>query len=60
VKTDVKPDASLSFGKDKADVSTGKIEAGGKWSWNAGGSAEGKAKLNSSINPATYNSPSKK
>ena len=57
---EAKPDMSIGEGKDKSDIRIGKVEAGGKWSWNAGGSGVAKGTLNGSINPSNFSSPSKK
>jgi hypothetical protein len=57
---EAKPDIGIGEGKDKSDLKIGKVEVGGKWSWNAGGSGVAKGTLNGSINPSNFSAPSKK
>ena len=55
-----KPDLKYGEKNNETDIRVGKVEVGGKWSWNAGGSGVAKGTLNGSINPSNFSAPSKK
>jgi tetratricopeptide (TPR) repeat protein len=57
---EAKPDLKVGEKNNESDVRVGKIETGGKWSWNAGPSGVAKGTLNDSINPSNFSAPSKK
>jgi hypothetical protein len=57
---EAKPDLQIGEANNETEVRVGKIEAGGKWSWNAGPSGVAKGTLNGSLNPSNLSAPSKK
>jgi tetratricopeptide (TPR) repeat protein len=57
---EAKPDITIKDNGADREIRAGKIEAGGKWSWNAGPSGVAKGTLNGSINPVNFSAPSNK